>query len=373
LKRLPIGIQAFSEMIDREYVYVDKTKVIHDLITSGKYFFISRPRRFGKSLLISTIKEIFLGNKRLFEGLYIYDKIDWEKHPVIHIDFSAIAHANHEVLQRSILAFIDGIARKYNLELTREFIPDRFGELIEELNRVTGSKIVVLIDEYDKPIIDHLEDLDKARENREVLREFYGVLKSADAFLELVFVTGVSKLAMGSIFSGLNNLQDITLDSRFSTIAGITQEELENYFGEHLSKLMEKEGRDRKDLLELVRNWYNGYSWDGEKRIYNPFSVLNLLSSMKFSNYWFATGTPTFLIKLIKEMETEITDFENKQIAEIVLDSFDIDHMNLFAVLFQTGYLTVTEVKNEDGFTQYTLNYPNLEVKTSFLTSACNL
>lgn len=368
MKKLPVGIQEFREIVEGDYLYVDKTREIHELITSGKYFFLSRPRRFGKSLLINTIKEIFLGARELFKGFYIYDKIDWKTHPVIRIDFSVIAHSNPEILQKSILAFIDGIAKKYHLQLSKEFVPDRFGELLEEINKATGSKIVVLIDEYDKPIIDHIEDTCKAKENREVLREFYGVLKSADSYLRLVLITGVSKFAKVSIFSGLNNLLDITLDSRFSTILGITQSELEGYFGEHLARLREKEKKDYGKLLTVIRSWYNGYSWDGENRIYNPFSILNLMTSYRFSNYWFATGTPTFLTKLIQETGTEITEFEKKQISEMVLESSDLTRINLFTLLFQTGYLTIGNIKNEDGFTQYTLGYPNLEVKTSFLT-----
>jgi hypothetical protein len=368
VKKLPIGIQSFREIIEGDYVYVDKTRVIHELITSGKYFFISRPRRFGKSLLLNTIKEIFLGNRELFKGLDIYDKIGWEKHPVILVDFSVIAHSDRGTLQKSLLTFINGIAKMNNIELTKEFIPDRFGELLEELSRVSGSKIVVLIDEYDKPIIDHVESREKAEENRDVLREFYGVLKYADPYLKLVLVTGVSKFAKVSIFSGLNNLQDITLSPRFATIAGYTQSELKNYFKGYIETLLAEEGISKGVLLEKIAQWYNGYSWDGVNKVYNPFSILNLFSDNRFGNYWFATGTPTFLIKLIKEMGAESPEFENKQITEIVLDSYDLDHMNLYALLFQTGYLTIAGVRKEDGLTQFTLNYPNFEVKASLLT-----
>jgi hypothetical protein len=368
MKKLPVGIQSFREIIDGNYIYVDKTREIYELINSGKYFFISRPRRFGKSLLISTLREIFLGNQALFKGLFIYDKIGWEKHPVILIDFSVISHAGPEVLQEAIMEVINEYGAQYGVNLTKKYLAGRFEELVKKISEITAAKVVVLIDEYDKPIIDHIEELEKAEQCREVLREFYGVLKAADAYLKFVFITGVSKFAKVSIFSGLNNLLDITLNFRFTTITGITQEELESYFGEYLSLLMEREGKDQDTLFELIRHWYNGYSWDGVNKVYNPFSILNLFADLRFSNYWFATGTPAVLIKLIKEKGTEATDFENKQITELVLDSYDIENLNVFALLFQTGYLTIAGVKSEDGLTQYTLNYPNSEVKMSLLT-----
>jgi hypothetical protein len=368
MKKLPIGIQSFREIIEGNYIYVDKTQAIHEMIDSGKFFFLSRPRRFGKSLLLNTLREIFLGNQDLFQGLFIYDKISWEKHPVLLIDFSVISHTSPEVLREAILEVIDEYAIQYGVELTKKFLSSRFEELIKKISEVTSAKVVVLIDEYDKPIIDHIEDLKKAENCREVLREFYGVLKQADIYLKFVFLTGVSKFAKVSIFSGLNNLLDITLDFRFTTITGITQAELENEFGDYLSQLMKREGQEPNNLFDRIKHWYNGYSWDGVNKVYNPFSILNLLSSIRFSNYWFATGTPTVLIKLIKTTGTGIADIENKQITEMVLDSYDLENINLFALLFQTGYLTITRLKQEDGITQYTLNYPNFEVKTSLLT-----
>jgi len=334
--------------------------------SAGKYFFISRPRRFGKSLTVSTLKEIFSGNKELFKGLYIYDKIKWEKFPVIHIDFSHISHGNSKILREALSDFLDEIAGENNIQLNKRFLSDKFRELIKKLSE-TG-KITILIDEYDKPIIDHITDIKKASENREVLREFYSVLKGSDEYIKFVFITGVSKFSKVSIFSGLNNLLDITLEDKFSTIMGITQEELEYYFTDYIEVLKNKENKDREEILKKIKGWYDGYSWDGTTRLYNPYSILNLFNSARFRNYWFATGTTTFLIKLIKENKCEIPEFEHKNIGETILDSYDLENLNIYSLMFQTGYLTIETIETDDDFIIYTMTYPNKEVRSSFNT-----
>ena len=368
MQKLPLGIQTFSEIIKEKYLYVDKTQHIAELIQSGKYLFLSRPRRFGKSLLVSTLAEIFAGNQKLFQGLSIYDKIEWQPHPVIIIDFNGISFNNEDVFKASLSSFLDKVADKYDIGLESQFIKDKFAELIEKIAEKTQQKVVILIDEYDKPIVNYIDDIEKAAKNREILRDFFGVLKYSDAFLRFVFLTGVSKFARVSIFSDLNNLRDITFSSQFAALLGYTQNELEHYFDEHIQILGSELRLKKAPLLAKIKTWYNGYSWNAKDRMYNPFSILNLFTEQQFDNYWFASGTPTFLIQLIKKNAYEAPNFENKKVTKIVFDSYNLDNMNIFALLFQTGYLTLTNVDTQEDFIEYTLNYPNLEVKQAFIT-----
>ncbi len=366
-KKLPIGIQTFSEMIKEDYLYVDKTQNIAELLEAGKYLFLSRPRRFGKSLLVSTLSEIFSGNKTLFQGLYIHDRIEWRPHPVIHIDFSVIDCSTDLELREGLVDLLDDINADYQLGVDKRGFKAYFNKIIRALYKKNG-KVVVLVDEYDKPIVDHVDDIEQAAKNREILRNFFGVLKHTDPFLRFVFLTGVSKFSRVSIFSDLNNLRDITLSTKFATLLGYTQTELENYFEEPVQTLCTELEIKKENLLAKIKMWYNGYSWNGKDYVYNPFSILNLFTEQRFSNYWFASGTPAFLMKLIKKMEIEVCEFENKQVSENILDSYDLDNMNVFSLLFQTGYLTITHIDEQDLFPEYTLNYPNLEVKSAFIT-----
>jgi len=367
MKKLPLAIQTFSEIIEDGYLYVDKTQQIAELIQS-KYVFLSRPRRFGKSLLVSTLSEIFSGNQALFQGLYIYDKIEWQSHPVILIDFNSISYSNDEVFNASLLSLLNKIAGKYDIVLSSPFIRDQFAELIEKIYEKTQQKVVVLIDEYDKPIVDHIDDISKATKNRELLREFFGALKSSDAFLRFVFLTGVSKFSRVSIFSELNNLRDITFSKQFATMLGYTQEELESYFGQHIQSLCFELGLKKASAGAIIEAWYNGYSWNAKDKMYNPFSILNLFAEQRFSNYWFASGTPTFLMKLIKKTQQDVTTFENQKVSELIFDSYNIETLDVFVLLFQTGYLTITHIDSQDLLPEYTLNYPNFEVKNAFIT-----
>jgi hypothetical protein len=368
MKKLPIGIQTFSEIITENYLYVDKTKEITELLQGGKYLFLSRPRRFGKSLLISTLSEIFSGNKELFQGLYIYDKIEWQSYPVILIDFNKISYTNDKIFEASLLSFLDKTAAKYEIELSDTFIKDKFGELIEKISEKTQQKVVVLIDEYDKPIVEHIDDIEKATKNREIMRDFFGILKSSDPFLRFVFLTGVSKFSRVSIFSELNNVRDITFSRQFATLCGYTQKELENNFDSYIQDLGSVLEIKKPVLLTKIKTWYNGYSWNAIDKMYNPFSILNLFMDQRFSNYWFATGTPTFLMKLIKNTELDTTEFENKKVSKILFDSYNIENLNIFVLLFQTGYLTISEINQKSRTIQYILNYPNFEVKQAFMT-----
>ena len=365
MKKLPIGIQNFSKLIQDDCLYVDKTRHIAELIQSGDYFFLSRPRRFGKSLLVSTLFEIFSGNQHLFQGFYIYDKIEWQPHPIIHIDFSVIDYSTE--LQEGLIELLDGINTDYQLDVDRRGFKAYFKKIIRALYDKYG-KVVVLIDEYDKPIVDYVDDLKRATKNRTILRDFFGVLKYSDACLRFVFLTGVSKFSRVSIFSDLNNLRDITLSKQFATLLGYTQKELENYFDKYIQNLSFELGIKKAELLSQIKTWYNGYSWNAKDSLYNPFSVLNLFAEQRFSNYWFATGTPTFLTKLIKKNQQDVTTFENKKLSEIGFDSYNIENLNVFGLLFHTGYLTITHIDKTARTLQYILNYPNFEVKEAFIT-----
>ena len=369
MRKYPIGQQYFRGIRERWFVYVDKTRIIHTLIESGDYYFLSRPRRFGKSLLLSTIEEIFSGSKELFHGLWIQNHWNWEqKHPVIHLSLSQINYQKlglSEALNKELVL----IAKGLGITLEEAELKDKFRELIQKAS--SQESVVILIDEYDKPIIDYLDDPNKAEGNRQVFKEFYSVLKDASKYIRLLLITGVSRFAKVSIFSDLNNLRDITLSPAYATIAGITQEELESNFAEEISELQ----KTKPGILNDLKIWYNGYSWnEGAGKVYNPFSLLNFMADRKFENYWFQTGTPTFLIK---EVQTNpafaFLEEELKVSNEALNDLFGKtnagagwEHMNPVTLMFQTGYLTIKSYDSNTEF--YTLGYPNREVKVSVLT-----
>ncbi len=368
MKNLPIGIYTFSKVIEGNHLYIDKTKDIYNLISrGGGYYFFSRPRRFGKSLLVSTLKEIFSGNKDLFKGLWIYDKIQWQSFPVIHIDFLGLKYESQDELTDTLEYLIGQNAAIHGIELKQKGYDKRFKELISEISK--KNKAVILVDEYDKPIIDFIETGQKkiALDNRKILKKFYSVLKSADQYIRFVFITGVSKFSRMSIFSDLNNLYDITIDDYFATLLGITHDELLCYFSDRIDRLRETMSMSEKDFLGHVKHWYNGYSWDGSHFLYNPYSIINFFSKNRFGNYWFATGTPTFLINHIRNRKQDITLLERQEVDESFFDSYDIENLEVAAMLFQTGYLTIKEIKPVGLKSQYILSYPNEEVKESFL------
>ncbi|HLP44858.1 MAG TPA: AAA family ATPase [Candidatus Kapabacteria bacterium] len=370
MKNLPLSIQTFRDFIEQDYIYVDKTKPIHDLFArGGKYYFLSRPRRFGKSVLISTLAEIFSGNKELFKGLWIYDKIQWTSNPIIHMDFSKIDYETPNKLKESIKKFLNKTAISHGLTLDeKKTFKESFVELIEKLS--TKGRVVILIDEYDKPLIEYIEveEIETAKKIRKVLKNFYDVIKGMDAYLRFVFITGVSKFTRVSVFSDLNNLIDITLARNYSTLLGYTEMELRHYFSSYLQPMAEKQGMSSNDLIDIIREWYNGYSWDGENFVYNPFSILNLFNTSGFKNFWFSTGTPTFLIKLIKNRQSDLMEFENLPVKGYTFDSNDLESMDIAGLLFQTGYLTVKKITIKDQVETYHLSYPNREVRNSFLT-----
>jgi len=356
--RYPIGLQDFKGLREDGYVYIDKTKHIYDLL-QGKYYFFSRPRRFGKSLLLSTLNYIFEGKKELFKDLWIENNIEWKKHPIIRLDFSAMNYRDLG-LYESIFRRLRDIAKKNNLPIEDDSLKDFFEKLIIEMSKT--EKVVILIDEYDKPIIDYLEpeQIPTAKEHRDIMKNFYGVLKNLDGHIRFLFITGVSKFSKVSIFSDLNHLLDITIHPKFGTLVGYTQSEVEHYFGEKIKEIATNQGLSYEELLLKIKEWYNGYSWLAEK-VYNPFSVLCYLSSESLRNYWFETGTPTFLVKIInKDFQY---NFENIKADDRILSNFLLDDIQALPLLFQTGYLTIQTHRERT----YSLAYPNLEVKYSLI------
>jgi len=354
MKYLPIGIQTFRDIIEGGFYYVDKTHFIPKL--TSKYYFLSRPRRFGKSLFLDTLKEAFSGNKELFKGLYLYDNWNWEKrYPIIKLDLSQAYPDTEENLIKSLDSFLKAVAKEHGITLEEEILGLKFKELIQKLYEKYNQKVVVLIDEYDKPILDVIEDTEKARRNRDILKKFFEILKPSDPYLKLVFLTGVSRFSKVSIFSGLNQLQDITIDPSFDTVCGYTQSELENVFEDRL-----------KDFdKDKIKQWYNGYSWLGES-VYNPFDILLLFSEKRFRAFWFETGTPTFLIKMFMKNRYHIPELENLEVGEEILSNLDVDNIFPENLLFQAGYLTIKDYKVLGSKNVFKLSYPNFEVRMSF-------
>ncbi|CAA6825694.1 MAG: FIG00914433: hypothetical protein [uncultured Sulfurovum sp.] len=355
-KRLPVGIQTFSTIIEEDYLYIDKTAIALDLIENYHYVFLSRPRRFGKSLFLSTLEEIFKGNKKLFKGLAIADQWDFKNtYPVIIIDFAG-DFRNPKSLVNNLMHSLERNQEKLGVPCkeTQQF-DNCFSDLIIHTYEKYQQKVVVLIDEYDKAIVDNLDQIEVAKENREILHAFYSILKSLDRYIEFVFITGVSKFSRASIFSGLNMLEDISLNPRFGNICGYTQNDIETTFKPYL------EGVD----LKRVKQWYNGYNFLKDK-VYNPFDILLFIKNdYLFKNYWFNTGTPTFLIKLFKQGNYNLATFENLEVPEKFLENFDLDEIGLETIMFQSGYLTIKSIEQQRNRLKYTLTYPNLETKMS--------
>lgn len=359
LPNLPLGLQYFAEVRKSDCIYVDKTEYIYELCRPpSRPFFLSRPRRFGKSLTLDTIAELFSGNKALFEGLWIADKWDWtETNPVIRLSLDAISH--EEGLSKALLAAVQEIAEDFDLTLVAKSPSAGFKELIKKIAKKTGKQVVILIDEYDRPIIDFIDpyNLEKANKQRDILKDFFSILKNASNHIRLLFITGVSKFARVSIFSDLNHLVDLTLNDKYAALCGYTQTELEYHFAPYLKHLP-------PETLELMKEWYDGYSWDAKTFVYNPFSVLNFFENGRYRNFWFSTGTPTFLIKLLrKRFQYEL---EETEVNDTILESFRLEEFNsldINSLLLQTGYLTIKEITPHQTFI---LNYPNREVKQAF-------
>ncbi len=357
---LPIGIQTFREIRESNCYYVDKTGYALRLARQGKYYFLSRPRRFGKSLFVDTLKALFEGHRDLFADTHAADHWDWSvRYPVVRLDFSAGDFTEAGYLQANLRAQFDAIEEDAGMEQRYETGPERFKDLLRRLHRQSGQRVAVLVDEYDKPILDALQQPDIARSHRDYLRGLYSVIKACDSHIRFCFLTGVSRFSKVSLFSGLNNLIDITLEAPYSAICGYTEEDLDTVFATELR------GLDR----QAVREWYNGYNWGGEPPVYNPFDLLLLFRKREFNSWWFQTGTPTFLVETLIGRNIPITDLDGMLASEGDLGMFDIDGIAPEALLFQTGYLTLGGREMCHGQRRYRLVYPNREVRQSLTAS----
>jgi len=368
MKKLPIGIQNLRKIIEGDYVYIDKTQYVYKLTNDASYYFLSRPRRFGKSLLLDTIAEAFSGDKELFKGLFIYDSdYSFEKHPVIRLDMSNVANDTPEKLESALCSALRVRIDAEQFCISSELPSDLFKSLIEALYKKYGKSVVVLIDEYDKPMLDQMHDIKLMEANRDVIRGFYGILKSMDPFLRLTFITGVTKFSKTSVFSGLNNLLDITMIEDYVEICGIPADKLNEHFKEHIESIAKESGlKNSNHIYDGILEWYDGYSWDGMSRLINPFSLLSFLLRKRFYSFWYASGTPTFLIKLLKEKPSSYLALNDLEISELSLDLMEISKMSVAPLLFQTGYLTVDKVKHDPPPAYYKLRMPNLEVREAF-------
>lgn len=355
-KKLPIGIQTFAKIREDDCYYVDKTGIALQLVEEGTHYFLSRPRRFGKSLFLDTLAELFSGNESLFQGLHVHDKWDWKRRfPVIRISFGGGVLQSVEALERRIFDLLRVSAQTLGVSLpTGLDVAGLFGELIRGAERNHGQRAVVLVDEYDKPILDNIGSPEVARGMRDGLRNLYSVIKDSDAHIRFAMLSGVSKFSKVSLFSGLNNLNDISTDGRYSAICGYTEADVDSVFAAELP------GLDRAE----IRQWYNGYNWLGES-VYNPFDLLLLFQKREFRPYWFETGTPTFLIDLLTRRQTWLPELGQLETDAELLSSFEVDHVPTEALMFQAGYLTIDEQINLGGNYFYRLRYPNREVRQS--------
>ncbi|GHU10111.1 ATPase AAA [Spirochaetia bacterium] len=377
-RRLPIGIQDFVGIREDGFLYVDKTERIHELVTSsGKTFFLSRPRRFGKSLLCSTLGSLFEGRRELFQGIagqpaLAIDSLewDWRKRPVIRIDLNAGNYAGGvNELRANLRRSVELCARKYDVPYSGDTCSDNFARLIESLSNKYNEKVAVIIDEYDKPLLSTIDTIKLHQEMRDELKGFYGVLKSSDEYLQFVFLTGVTKFAQVSVFSDLNHITDLTLDSAYCDICGFTQEELEQNFAEEITEIVKNRGDTQETYLAQLKQFYNGYRFSKKPlTVYNPFGLLNhFRSDGEFLSYWYGTGTPAFLIKLIENQKIDILNLEKESVMLPDFQRFDVENMEAVPVLYQSGYLTIVDY--DDAFHEYFLDYPNEEVRTSFSQS----
>ena len=365
--KYPIGIQNFEDLRRNGYKYVDKTNFVYKLTDEGKYYFLSRPRRFGKSLFLSTLEAYFQGKKELFEGLAIYDLVtEWKKYPIFHIDLNTANFREKDSLYNVLNDYLTGWEDKYGTRDSEVTLPLRFKGVIARAAEKEGRGVVILIDEYDKPILQTLQTPELQAEHRAQLKAFYSVLKTQDRYIKFAFLTGVTKFGKISVFSDLNNLMDISMDYRYVNICGTTEEELKSYFKEGISELASANGDSESETIDKLRMRYGGYHFEkNSEGIYNPFSVLNTLAKHRYKNYWFETGTPTFLIELLKEHGYRLPDLSKEQVSANVMSSMDSSFPNPIPVIYQSGYLTIKGY--DERFKKYQLGFPNKEVEEGFL------
>jgi len=373
MKRLPLDTSSFRQIRERDFLYVDKTSWIYRMIDEGICYFLSRPRRFGKSLTINTLKELFRGNRGLFRGLWIEDRWEFKEYPVLIFDFNGISHEDPSSLKQGLFLRLKNQIERYKIEIGEsENLYDYFQRSIVSLGDRVEQKVVILIDEYDKPILDHLgqgeERLKIAYKNREILKSFFGVLKEGNIvdIIRFVFVTGVSRFTKVSIFSEWNNLQDISMEPEYADFLGYSEDEILRYFPDYLERLCKEKAFSMDECMERIRYWYNGYrfSVESDSHVYNPISLMYCLRYGEFKNYWFRTGTPTFLVSLLKEKGYHIPELEDIKVRSELFESYDLENLPVEAILYQSGYLTIKDA-TEGGEILF-LSYPNQEVKISF-------
>ena len=368
MQNLPIGMQSFEAVRKANYLYVDKTKHLERLVTTNKYYFLSRPRRFGKSLFLSTLEAYFLGQKELFKDLYIETvEKQWTEYPVIYLDLNSGIYTTEEELYRVLNYPMQRLEQKYSIDVKEPSLSVRLKNIVLTAFEQTGKQVVILVDEYDKPLISTLDNEELHNKYKTILKGVYSILKECDKYIRLGFLTGVTKFSKISLFSDLNNLMDISLDENYTDICGITEEEIKTNFKEHLQAFAEKENTTKEDILSQLKAMYDGYHFSENTSIdiYNPFSLLNSLTERKFRNYWFQTGTPTFLIKLLQENDYDLKDLSEGKITAKDLTSKESMMNAPVALFYQSGYLTIKDYNKKSG--AYKLGYPNKEVEESFL------
>lgn len=365
--KYPIGIQDFEKLRTNGYSYVDKSRFVYKLATEGEYYFLSRPRRFGKSLFLSTLEAYFQGKKELFEGLAIYDlETDWKKYPIFHIDLNTANFREKDSLYTVLNDYLTTWECKYGTRESEATLALRFKGVIARAAEKEGRGVVILIDEYDKPILQTLRDPELQAEHRAQLKAFYSVLKTQDRYIKFAFLTGVTKFGKVSVFSDLNNLTDISMDHRYISICGMTEKELLANFKEGISELAEANGDTEEATIAKLKARYDGYHFEENTvGIYNPFSVLNTLSRLRYKNYWFETGTPTFLVDLLKMHNYRLPDMTKERVSDDVINSVDSLSTNPIPVIYQSGYLTIKGY--DERFKKYLLGFPNKEVEEGFL------
>lgn len=365
----------FRDIIEGGFLYVDKTRYLYEMVRYSKgIYFISRPRRFGKSLLISTLEEIFRGSKELFQGLWIYDSdYQWQPFPIIHLDFGLQNVKTAEETKQAITTTTNRIAEENGLTIAGYDYQSLFADLVRQLAAAHNGKVVLLVDEYDKPIIDNLNNLEEAQKIRDVLRAFYGVVKALDRYWRFVLITGISRFSRVGVFSTMNNLDDLTMSIRAANLLGITEGEVRHYFKEYIDEFAAQEQLSFEEALAKIRAWYNGFRFaHGGQNVYNPYSTIQFFLDKRFSNYWFSTGTPYFLIKILKERDYDIQTLDQVEADDLLLQTYEIDNLAIVPLLYQTGYLTIKESESDEFGTFYILSYPNTEVRHSFITYLLN-
>jgi predicted AAA-ATPase/PD-(D/E)XK nuclease superfamily protein len=368
LKKLPINISSFKRMVEGNYIYVDKTRIIYDILEREKFLFLSRPRRFGKSLLVSTFVELFNGNRELFKNLWISTKAkyDWQQYPVIQLDFSSLSVGTVDALEMTLSKELELIAGRFGIDLTQETFSNRkIKLLVEELS--LKNRVAILVDEYDYPLLNNLSRPEIAEAIREVMKDFFTAIKSCTTKdqIHAILVTGVTKFSKTSLFSGFNNLSDISMRTEAAALLGYTDEELRSYFSDYVQEFAEQENVAPAVIFEKLKKWYNGYRFSRDEiKVYSPYSIVYSLRTKEFSNYWLSSGTPSFLITLLKTQYYEIENLKNIHLSAKALDVFEIGKLPLIPILFQAGYLTISAYHVPES--TYTLDFPNDEVREAF-------